>query len=88
MSDQRKASYVKSQKQTRSHTCHWPGCDRQVPPATWGCKPHWFRLPYGLRTLIWATYEPGQEVTMTPSDDYLDAASEVQEWIKSQGESS
>ena len=76
-----KAEYVKSQKQTRGHTCHWPGCERQVPPAMWGCKPHWMRLPYGLRAHIWATYVPGQEVSMTPSEDYLDAARDVQDWI-------
>ena len=28
-----KADYVRSAKQTRRHTCHWPGCRRQVPPA-------------------------------------------------------
>jgi hypothetical protein len=47
--------------------CHWPGCERQVPPAMWGCKPHWFKLPKQLRDRIWATYEIGQEVSMTPS---------------------
>lgn len=77
-----KVAYVKSQSQSRRHTCHWPGCDRQVPPAMWGCKPHWFKLPYGLRAMIWASYEPGQEVDMSPSEDYLDAAREVQEWIE------
>lgn len=82
MTEQSKVEYVKSQKQTRGHTCHWPGCERQVPPAMWGCKPHWMRLPYGLRALIWTTYEPGQEVSMTPTEDYLDAAHQVQDWIE------
>jgi hypothetical protein len=27
-------------------------------------------------------YEPGQEVTLTPSDEYLQVAREVQQWIK------
>lgn len=31
-----------------------------------------------------ATYVPGQEVTMTPSPAYLEAAREVDEWIKEQ----
>lgn len=79
-----KARYVTRQRQTRKHTCHWPGCERQVPPAMWGCKPHWFKLPKYLRDLIWATYEPGQEVSLTPSAAYLDAAHKVQEWIKAQ----
>jgi hypothetical protein len=77
-----KADHVRSQPQTRNHTCHWPGCDRQVSPAMWGCKPHWFQLPKNLRSLIWATYEIGQEVSMTPSPEYLAAARRVQEWIE------
>lgn len=77
-----KREYVKNQEQTRNHHCHWPDCEKQVPPAMWGCKTHWFKLPYRLRDLIWATYVPGQEVTMTPSNEYLEAAHMVQEWIK------
>jgi hypothetical protein len=34
-----------------------------------------------LRNRIWETYRPGQEVTMTPSREYLDAARAVQQWI-------
>lgn len=77
-----KANYVRSQGQTRDHHCHWPGCDKQVPPAMWGCKGHWFKLPSVLRAKIWRTYEPGQEVTMTPSAEYLAVADEVQQWIR------
>ena len=77
-----KADYVRSQPQTRNHHCHWPGCDKQVPPAMWGCKAHWFALPRALRNKIWATYAPGQEVNLTPSAAYLEVAHEVQEWIK------
>lgn len=77
-----KVAYVKSQKQNRHHTCHWPGCDKQVPPAMWGCKQHWFKLPASLRRRIWATYEPGQEITLTPSEEYLKVADEVQKWIR------
>ena len=76
-----KPNYVRRQRQTRNHACHWPGCERQVPPAMWGCKPHWFALPRHLRARIWATYEIGQEVSMTPSDAYLTAARDVQDWI-------
>jgi hypothetical protein len=81
----KKADYVRSQSQTRDHTCHWPDCNQSVPPAMWGCRVHWYRLPKRLRDLIWATYEPGQEVDMTPSAEYLDAAREVQEWIRVNG---
>lgn len=63
------------------HTCHWPGCNKVVPPAMWGCKPHWFQLPKALRDAIWKTYVPGQEVTKTPSQRYQLAARLVQGWI-------
>lgn len=76
-----KAEYVKSQPQTRKHACHWPGCDKQVSPARWGCKTHWFRLPCALRNKVWATYRPGQEKDMSPSENYLKVAHEVQQWI-------
>lgn len=78
-----KADYVLSQKQTRSHTCHWPGCGKQVPPAMWGCKQHWFTLPAALRAKVWKAYVPGQEETLTPSEEYLEVAREVQRWIAS-----
>lgn len=77
-----KAEYVKSQKQTRDHACHWPGCKIQVPPALWGCSKHWYMLPKSLRTKIWDTFVPGQEIKMSPSREYLEAAEEVQKWIK------
>lgn len=66
------------------HTCHWPGCKRQVPPKMWGCKSHWFTLPKKLRDRIWASYVPGQEITKTPSREYVAAAHAVQEWIAAQ----
>ncbi|MEX2599293.1 MAG: hypothetical protein WD533_06520 [Dehalococcoidia bacterium] len=77
-----KAAYVKRAGQTRDHTCHWPGCNRQVPPAMWGCSPHWFRLPKYLRDRIWRSFRPGQEVTLTPSREYLAAVREAQQWIE------
>lgn len=76
-----KVEYVKRQGQTRDHHCHWPGCDAQVPPAMWGCKKHWFKLPKHLRDLIWKTFRPGQETNWTPSVAYLKAATLVQDWI-------
>lgn len=77
-----KVDHVKEQGQTRDHHCHWPGCGKQVPPAMWGCSAHWFKLPACLRHRIWTAYRPGQEVDMTPSQEYLDVAKEVQLWIK------
>lgn len=77
----RKVDYVKRQGQTRAHHCHWPGCTKQVPPAKWGCLKHWRMLPKQLRDLIWRAYQPGQEITLTPSRDYIEAARQVQDWI-------
>jgi len=76
-----KVAYVKRQGQTRDHECHWPGCGVQVPPAMWGCREHWMRLPKRLRDLLWDTFRPGQEMNRTPSREYVKAAREVQNWI-------
>ena len=76
-----KADYVRSQGQTRNHHCHWPGFEKQVPPAMWGCKTHWFKLPATLRAKVWRAYRPGQEADGRPSRDYLTVAREVQAWI-------
>jgi len=65
------------------HTCHWPGCEKAVPPKLWGCQAHWYALPKAIRDRIWATYVPGQEVTKTPSDAYLAVAREAHEFARS-----
>lgn len=77
-----KKAYVAKQKQTREHTCHWPDCVKMVPPARWGCRSHWMRLPKFLRDKIWDAYEPGQEVSMSPSARYLEVMGEVERWIE------
>ena len=82
-----KADYVRSavaEGRTGKHHCHWPGCDKLVPPAAWGCRPHWYRLPLALRNKIWAAFRPGQEQTKTPSRRYVEVAREVQDWIAAQ----
>lgn len=76
-----KAEHVRRAPQTRRHHCHWPGCEKQVPPALWGCKAHWFKLPDDLRRRIWRAYQKGQEETGRPSRDYLEAANDVQACI-------
>lgn len=76
-----KVDHIIKSKQTRRHTCHWPGCIEQVAPAKWGCLSHWRRLPKYLRDKIWDSYEIGQEETLTPSTEYLKVAREVQAWI-------
>jgi len=80
--NQTKTEYVKSQEQVRYHTCHWPDCKKQVPPAMWGCSKHWYTLPPTLRSKLWAAYRPGQERDMKPSEDYIKVAREIQAWIQ------
>lgn len=84
-----KVAHVKRAGQSRNHTCHWPGCARQVPPAMWGCRTHWFRLPAAIRSAIFRAYQIGQENTsllggdgqVHPSRAYVDAANAAQAWI-------
>lgn len=78
-----KKEYVRSTPNidNPNHMCHWPGCQKIVPPALWGCRMHWFRLPPAIRTRIWKTYRPGQEISKTPSDEYIEAVKAALEWI-------
>ena len=81
-----KVSHVLRSGQTRYHTCHWPGCGKQVPPAAWGCRPHWFALPKHIRHAIWKAYEIGQEDNARlVSRDYARAARDAQAWIERHG---
>lgn len=80
-----KVAHVLRSGQDRNHTCHWPDCERQCPPAKWGCREHWFKLPKRLRDAIWDAYVPGQEQRLNPSREYVRVAREVQEWIASNG---
>lgn len=80
-----KKDHVRRAGQTRDHHCHWPGCDKQVPPAKWGCYEHWMRLPKAMRDRIWAAYRIGQERNGTPSLEYIEAARAAQQWIRDHG---
>lgn len=77
-----KVQHVLRARQSRKHTCHWPGCTKQVPPAKWGCKLHWFKLPRRFRMRVWELYIIGQEETMTPSKEYLELMADIQRWIQ------
>jgi hypothetical protein len=67
-----------------AHTCHAHGCAVAVPPKMFMCRTHWFKLPKGMRTAIWAEYVPGQEVTKTPSAAYLVVANMAINWLREQ----
>lgn len=60
-----------------AHLCHATGCKVPVPPKMLMCAPHWRQVPTPLQKLVWATYEPGQEVRKDPSSDYLRAAQDA-----------
>lgn len=79
-----KAAHVRRAHHVPGHLCHWPGCQVEVPPARWGCLPHWRMLPRDLQRRIWATYRIGQEDDKRPSAAYLAVAREVQDWIAKQ----
>lgn len=77
-----KKQHVAAAPQSRSHVCHWPGCNQEVPPAMWGCKTHWFMLPKFLRDKVWVAYQIGQETSARrPTMKYTQVAREVQQWI-------
>lgn len=57
-----------------SHTCHARDCTKNVPPRMLMCAPHWRKVPSDLQDAVWATYVPGQEITKTPTREYLIAA--------------
>jgi hypothetical protein len=79
-----KVEHVRRAGQSRKHHCHWPGCTAQVPPAKWGCRPHWYALPVEIRRAIWNSYRPGQEADQRPSEAYVAAARRAQAWIAMQ----
>lgn len=69
-------------RKQRRHTCHYPGCEKLVDPALWGCRPHWMSLPRDLRARLREAYRPGQEIRpgiVTP--EYIAAARAIQGWI-------
>jgi hypothetical protein len=59
------------------HTCHARFCETGVPPKMFMCRKHWYMVPVRLRSLIWATYVPGQEIRKDPTPEYLDVAMEA-----------
>lgn len=77
-----KVKHVIAAKMTRKHHCHWPGCKTEVPPARWGCRYHWFKLPMALRHKLWLAYQIKQEETQKPSREYVGIAREIQDWIR------
>ncbi len=61
-------------ERSKAHTCHAKDCTTHVPPHMFMCRKHWYMLPKEDRYAIWDEYIPGQEITMTPTDEYLAVA--------------
>lgn len=55
------------------HICHAQGCTVEIPPRLLMCWRHWMKVPIPLRDAVWREYVPGQEVTKTPTREYLQA---------------
>jgi hypothetical protein len=79
-----KTAHVRAQMRrgvTPGHRCHWPNCDKPTPAATYMCYAHWRRLPKRLQSKIRAAYKIGQEVSKTPTREYITVVREVELWI-------
>ena len=64
-----------------ARTCHWPGCERQIPPHYWACTEHWAALLKRLREHVARAYRPRQEIDKQPSREYIQTAQEVHHWM-------
>jgi hypothetical protein len=60
-----------------SHHCHALRCTTDVPPIELMCRHHWHMVPRHMRVAVLANYIPGQEISKTPTLDYLEAAMEA-----------
>jgi len=65
----------------RLHLCHWPDCGKRVPAKLWGCLEHWKRVPKSLQMQLQRAYRKGQELTKSPSPEYVRVAQLIQDWI-------
>lgn len=56
--------------------CRVPECPRYATQASWGCRPHWFRLPPGLRSRLFLADRDDQSRVA-----WRTAAEEADRWI-------
>ena len=56
------------------HTCHAPGCDRNIAPKYLMCPEHWGQVPKAIQADVWKHYRSGQEVDKQPSAEWMAAA--------------
>jgi len=48
-----------------SHRCPARGCKRNLPDHLLMCRPHWYQVPYHLRSAVWNAYQDGAGVGTT-----------------------
>lgn len=53
------------------HRCHAIGCERPTPEKYLMCSTHWYQVPPEDRAMVWELYVPGQEISKTPTADYV-----------------
>jgi predicted DNA-binding protein (MmcQ/YjbR family) len=63
------------------HHCHAEKCKTVVKPSMFMCRKHWYMIPENLRKRVWNTYVPGQEITKTPTLEYLEVTRECIELV-------
>lgn len=56
------------------HRCHAAGCQNPIPPKLLMCRKHWSKVPKKIQRLVRTQYRAGQEITKTPSSEYMFAA--------------
>jgi hypothetical protein len=63
------------------HTCQAHGCKVEVEPKLFMCVQHWRMVPKIYLDAIWASYRPGQENDLKPSQAYILAANAAKGYI-------
>lgn len=58
---------------TLAHICHAIGCTSKIDPSLLMCRKHWQKVPLYLKLEVKRNYKKGQEVSKTPTPQYLEA---------------
>lgn len=64
--------------------CQWPGCTREVPAGRWGCREHWYALPWRLRKPLIEAVELRQLDGGSPGPAWLEASAAARAWAERQ----
>lgn len=69
-------------EEAMKHLCHATGCPVETPPRLFMCGRHWGMLPTEMKNDINRLFRPGQEVSKTPSKQYMLAALAAVKWLR------